>query len=67
VVDPVKERIMANAARQHDEPTAFIQDRMLFDDLADDQRFVDAYRWALDSLYEYGAQATLEALVRDRG
>jgi len=66
VVDNVKEQVMANAARQHDDPTAFIADRSLFGDLIDDQRFVDPYLWALESLYEYGAQATLEALDRNR-
>jgi mannitol 2-dehydrogenase len=66
VVDNVKEQVMANAARQHDDPTAFIADRSLFGDLVDDPRFVDPYLWALESLYEYGAQATLEALDRNR-
>jgi mannitol 2-dehydrogenase len=66
VVDNIKEQVMANAARQHDDPTAFIADRSLFGDLVDDQRFVDPYLWALESLYEYGAQATLEALDRNR-
>jgi mannitol 2-dehydrogenase len=66
VVDRVKDQVMANAARQHDDPTAFIADRSLFGDLVEDQRFVDAYLWALDSLYEFGAQATLESLDRAR-
>jgi mannitol 2-dehydrogenase len=66
VVDNVKEQVMANAARQHDDPTAFIADRSLFGDLVDDPRFVDPYLWALESLYEYGAQATLETLDRNR-
>jgi Mannitol-1-phosphate/altronate dehydrogenases len=66
VVDRIKERVMANAARQHDDPTAFIADRSLFGDLVDDERFVEPYRWALDSLYEFGAHATLERLGDNR-
>ena len=36
----------------------------VFGDLADDQRFVTAYRSALASLHQRGARATLESLVR---
>jgi mannitol 2-dehydrogenase len=44
---------------------AFIRNRELFGDLADDERFASAYRAALDSLHERGARATLEALRSD--
>jgi mannitol 2-dehydrogenase len=36
----------------------------VFGDLSHQPRFVDAYRWALDSLHRKGARATLEALLR---
>ncbi len=36
----------------------------LFDDLAHQPRFIQAYGWALDSLHSKGARATLEDLVR---
>ena len=62
VIDNLKERVTANAARQHDDPTAFIADRTIFGDLIDDDRFVEPYLWALESLYEFGARATLERL-----
>ena len=39
------------------------RDRDLFGDLVDDERFVAAYRWSLDSLHAKGARATLEALA----
>ena len=53
------------AQRQRDEPDAFIANRDLFGDLADDERFAEAYRSALRSLHERGARATLEALAAD--
>jgi mannitol 2-dehydrogenase len=63
VVDQLADRIMAAAARQRDDPLAFISDRELFGDLVDDERFVGAYLAALRSLHERGARATLEWLV----
>jgi mannitol 2-dehydrogenase len=63
VVDQLRDRVMAAARRQRDEPDALIADRDLFGDLADDERFVTAYRAALRSLHERGARATLEWLV----
>jgi mannitol 2-dehydrogenase len=62
VVDRKRDPLMAAAARQREDPTAFLQDRDLFGDLADDARFVAAYTAALDSLHTRGARATLEAL-----
>lgn len=61
VVDRLKDRVMAAAARQGDDPLAFIRDRDLFGDLADDERFAAAYTAALDALHRKGARATLEA------
>src|SRR5205085_1402821 len=62
VVDRHRQRVQAAARRQRDDPTAFIQDRELFGDLAGDERFVRAYTAALDSLHRRGARATLEAI-----
>jgi mannitol 2-dehydrogenase len=61
VVDRLKERVMAAAAQQHDDPLAFVRDRDLFGGLADDERFAAAYTAALDQLHTLGARATLEA------
>ena len=55
VVDRLKDRL-GDAARRG----AFLEDREVFGDLADDERFASAYREALDSLHERGARATLE-------
>jgi len=63
VIDRVAERVQAAAQRQHEDPIAFIQDRELFGDLAQDDRFVAAYTDALDSLHHRGARATLQAIV----
>jgi mannitol 2-dehydrogenase len=52
------------ARSQHDNPNAFIEITAVFGDLAHQHRFVEAYRWALDSLHSKGARATLEALVQ---
>jgi mannitol 2-dehydrogenase len=65
VVDPLRDRLMALARRQREDPDAFISNRELFGDLVDDGRFVAAYRAALRSLHERGARATVEAVVRD--
>jgi mannitol 2-dehydrogenase len=61
VVDRLRERLVAAAGRQHEEPLAFVSDRDLFGDLAADGRFAATYREALDSLHNVGARATLEA------
>jgi mannitol 2-dehydrogenase len=63
VVDQYKDRLMAAARRQREHPTAFVEDRELFGELAGEQRFVTAYLRALDLLHERGARATLEELV----
>jgi mannitol 2-dehydrogenase len=61
VVDRLAERLTATAKRQADEPLAFVSDRDLFGDLADNERFAATYTEALSSLHEHGARATLEA------
>jgi mannitol 2-dehydrogenase len=67
IVDPLRDRLTAAARRQRQDPDAFIADRRLFGDLVDDPRFVDAYRWALRSLHERGARATLEQVGAPHG
>ena len=63
VVDRLGDSLTQLARRQRDDPDAFIANRYLFGDLADDERFVRAYRSALSSLHQRGARATLESLV----
>jgi mannitol 2-dehydrogenase len=63
VVDRLKDRVIAAAQRQHNEPLAFITDPELFGDLADDERFTTPYLDALTSLHDKGSRATLQMLV----
>ncbi len=63
IVDQLAETLVPIAQRQREDPTAFLANRGVFGDLVDDERFVAAYRWALDSLHHNGSRATLEALA----
>ncbi len=59
---------MAAAARQGEDPLAFVRDEQLFVDLARDERFAASYTRWLASLHEVGARASIERLrdaVRD--
>jgi mannitol 2-dehydrogenase len=62
VVDRLKPILMASARRQREDPGAFISNREIFGDLADDERFAGAFRSAWDSLHDRGARATLQSL-----
>jgi mannitol 2-dehydrogenase len=66
VVDARRDALTAAARRQREDPLAFLADRDLFGNLADDERFTVPYRATLASLYEHGARATLQALVDGR-
>jgi mannitol 2-dehydrogenase len=62
VVDRLRDTLMRAAARQCEDPDAFLANRSLFGDLADNRRFVTDYRAALACLHERGARAALEWL-----
>jgi mannitol 2-dehydrogenase len=59
VVDRMADTLVPLARRQHSDPDAFVANREVFGDLADDARFMAAYRSALSSLHDRGARATL--------
>jgi mannitol 2-dehydrogenase len=63
IVDRRADRLTELAQRQREDANAFIANRDLFGDLADDERFAEAYRSTLRSLHEHGARATLKALA----
>jgi mannitol 2-dehydrogenase len=63
VVDAIADRLTERARRQRTDLDAFLEDRELFGDLADDARFAGAYRSALTSLHRHGARATVESLA----
>lgn len=64
VVDRLADSLVPIARSQREHPTAFIDNTAIFGDLAQRPRFVEAYRWALESLDRKGTRATLEALLR---
>jgi mannitol 2-dehydrogenase len=64
VVDPLRERLMAAARRQAEDPLAFVSDRELFGDLVDDVRFAVTYVATLQAVRSTGARAALEEVLR---
>ena len=64
IVDRLAASLTASAQHNRDNPTAFIENRELFGDVIDDERFVAAYTQALQCLHRDGARATLEMLAR---
>lgn len=62
VVDPLRQRLTAAAARQRTERLAFLEIREIFGDLADDPRFAAAYTEHLSVLHSDGVRAMLERL-----
>jgi mannitol 2-dehydrogenase len=63
VVDRYAASLTRLAQRQRDQPGAFIANRNLFGDLANDTRFAAAYTSALGWLHQRGARATLQAVI----
>ena len=63
VVDRLRDTVTAAAREQRDDPLAFLRNRELFGELAEDDRFAAAYLAVLDSLHRKGARATLQDLV----
>jgi mannitol 2-dehydrogenase len=66
IVDPARDTLVAAAAGRADDPLSFVRNADIFGDLADDERFAQSYRSALDSVYERGAGATVAALADER-
>lgn len=64
IVDRLADSLNRIALTQREDRLAFIENRAVFGDLADDERFVTAYRDALDGLIDDGAHATVERLSR---
>lgn len=63
VVDSLRDELVPIARSQREHPAAFIENRALFGDLADDDRFRSAYLSALGLLHSSGARATLQAIL----
>lgn len=65
IVDRMSERLRANAARNRQDATAFIQDREVFGDLVDEPAFTTPYVRALESLHAQGSERTIDELLAD--
>ena len=63
VVDRIADERTAAAVRHTEDPLAFVRNRDLFGDLADQPRFTESYLRALDSLHTRGAAATVADLA----
>jgi mannitol 2-dehydrogenase len=63
LVDRRAETLTRRAGQQREDPVAFLEDRELFEELPDDERFVQAYGDALASLHADGARATVAGLL----
>ncbi|AGL18488.1 mannitol dehydrogenase family protein [Actinoplanes sp. N902-109] len=63
VVDRLRDTLVPLARSQREDPLAFVKNRELFGDLADNERFVSTYRSVLASLHSKGARATVEDLA----
>lgn len=64
VVDPLKDELVPIARSQRENPLAFIQNKKLFGNLSEDDRFTVPYLAALNSLFTKGAQATVSSFTR---
>lgn len=62
IVDNLRDQVMA-AARNTDDPLAFVRDRELFGDLAERAAFTEPYLHALEVLHTSGARALLTELA----
>lgn len=62
IVDRLADKLKGVAQHNRDNPVAFIENREVFGDLVDNERFVAAYTETLRQLHENGARAALEAL-----
>jgi mannitol 2-dehydrogenase len=67
VVDPLRDRLVAAARRQDEDPLAFVSDRELFGDLVDDARFAESYRRILGLVRSQGTRAALEQVLSPGG
>ena len=63
VVDRLRDRVMAAAARHDEDLLAFLRDEELFGDLVQHEAFTSPYLHALEVLRGPGARALLEELV----
>ncbi len=61
VVDRLKDSLVPLAQSQRANPLAFVENRTVFGDLVDNERFVTAYLRALESLHDRGSRETVRS------
>jgi mannitol 2-dehydrogenase len=62
IVDNIADDLRRRAANLTEEPLEFLENRELFGDLVDDERFVMPYRKVLDLLHTQGARVTINSI-----
>jgi mannitol 2-dehydrogenase len=62
IVDNIADDLRRRAANLTEEPLEFLDNRELFGDLVDDERFVMPYRKVLDLLHTQGARVTINSI-----
>lgn len=65
IVDRIADRLHQTAQHNREDILAFVRDREVFGDVVDIPEFTEAYSATLRSLHDRGAEATLEALLKD--
>lgn len=64
VVDPRREELMTAARAQHSAPTAFIENRQVFGDIAESGALVEDYTRVLTAIHARGVRAALRELLQ---
>lgn len=64
VVDPLKDELIPIAKSQRENPLAFVQNKKLFGNLSEDDRFTVPYLDALHSMFTRGAHETVSSFTR---
>jgi len=62
IVDNALDEILTAAAKQSDDPLAFLRQEQFFGRLVEDERFTKPYLWMLGLLNEVGSRGALKAL-----
>ena len=64
MVDRLADKVNRHRVQQRNDPLAFVENRELFGDLANESAFTEPYLAALDSLHTKGSRATLKSCTR---
>lgn len=66
VVDQMRDTVLAAAARQSEDPLAFVRQTEIFGDLAENGRFAESFLQARALIEEHGALAAIQELLATR-